>query len=60
MAGTAALVAACGNISRPAESAGPGATLLAAMSATITETGSTLLAPLAQTWATAYQRATPG
>ena len=59
-AGTAVLVAACGGTARPAQSAGRGAALLDASSATISETGSSLLAPQAQTWATAYQRANPG
>ena len=59
-AGTAVLIAACGSTARPARSAGHGAAVLAASSATISETGSSLLAPQAQTWATAYQRATPG
>src|SRR5215469_17304616 len=43
-AGTAVLIAACGSTARPAQSAGPGATVLAASSATISETGSSLLA----------------
>jgi phosphate transport system substrate-binding protein len=58
-AGTAVLVAASASTARPAESAGPGAAVLAASSATISETGSSLLAPQAQTWATAYHRANP-
>ncbi len=58
-AGTAVLVAACGSTARPAQSAGSAA-VLAASSATISETGSSLLAPQAQTWAAAYQRANPG
>ncbi len=58
-AGTAVLIAACASTTRPAQSAGPGAAVLAASSATISETGSSLLAPQAQTWATAYHQANP-
>jgi phosphate transport system substrate-binding protein len=54
-AGGALLVAACGSTARPV-----GAVALSASSATITETGSSLLAPQAQAWATAYEHATPG
>jgi phosphate transport system substrate-binding protein len=57
-AGTAVLVAACGGTARPAQSAG--AAVLDASSATISETGSSLLAPQAQTWANAYHQANPG
>ena len=56
-AGTAVLIAACGSTARPAKSAGAGAALLAASSATISETGSSLLAQQAQTWADAYHQA---
>ncbi len=56
-AGTAVLVAACGSSARPAQSAGAGAAVLAASSATISETGSSLLAPQAQAWANAYHLA---
>jgi phosphate transport system substrate-binding protein len=59
-AGTAVLIAACGSTARPAKSAGPGAAVLAASSATLNETGSSLLAPQAQTWANAYHQANPG
>lgn len=56
----AVFVTASGNTARPAPPDSPGAALLAASSATITETGSSLLAPQAQAWATAYTRANPG
>jgi phosphate transport system substrate-binding protein len=59
-AGTAVLVAACGSTARPAQSVGSGAAVLADSPATLYETGSSLLAPQAQTWADAYQRANPG
>jgi phosphate transport system substrate-binding protein len=58
-AGTAVLIAACGSTAGPARSAGPAAAELAASSATISETGSSLLAPQAQTWAEAYHQANP-
>jgi phosphate transport system substrate-binding protein len=58
-AGTAVLITACGSTARPAQSAGHGAAVLAASSATISETGSSLLAPQAQTWADAYHQANP-
>ena len=58
-AATAVLIAACASTGRPAESAGPGAAVLAASSATISETGSSLLAPQAKTWAAAYHQANP-
>jgi phosphate transport system substrate-binding protein len=56
-AGAAALIAACASTAQPA---GPGTAVLSASSATISETGSSLLFPQVQTWATAYERATPG
>src|SRR3984957_20682822 len=56
-AGAALLIAASAGT---AQSAGDGAVALSATPATISETGSSLLAPQAQTWATAYQRANPG
>src|SRR5262249_22627457 len=56
----AVFVAACGSTARPAPPGSPGAEVLAASSATITETGSSLLAPQAQVWATAYEHANPG
>ena len=56
-AGAALLIAACAGT---AQSAGDGAVALSATPAAISETGSSLLAPQAQTWATAYQRANPG
>ena len=59
-AGAAALIAACGSIASPAQSACRGATVLSASTATISETGSSLLAPQAQAWATAYEHANPG
>ena len=59
-AGTAVLIAACGSTAWPARSAGYGAVVLAASSATLNETGSSLLAPQAQTWANAYHQANPG
>jgi phosphate transport system substrate-binding protein len=58
-AGTAVLIAACGSTVRPAQSAGNSAAVLAASSATISETGSSLLAQQAQTWASAYHQANP-
>jgi phosphate transport system substrate-binding protein len=57
-AGAALLIAACGSTARPAQPAG--AVALSASSATITETGSSLLAPQFQAWATAYEHANPG
>ena len=53
----ALLIAACAGTS---PSGGASAVALSATSATISETGSSLLAPQAQTWATAYERANPG
>jgi phosphate transport system substrate-binding protein len=58
-AGTAVLIAACGSTVRPAQSAVDSAAVLAASSATISETGSSLLAQQAQTWASAYHQANP-
>jgi phosphate transport system substrate-binding protein len=54
----AVLVAACASTARPAQPAS--AVALAASSATITETGSSLLFPQVQTWSAAYERANPG
>ena len=59
-AGTAVLIVACGSTGGPARPAGAGPVVLSATTATISETGSSLLAPQAQTWATAYERANPG
>ena len=59
-AGTAVLAAACGSTARPAQFAGSGAAVLADSPATLYETGSSLLAPQAQTWANAYHQASPG
>ena len=58
VAGSALLIVACGSTARPAQPAG--AVAMSASSATITETGSSLLAPQAQAWATAYEHANPG
>jgi phosphate transport system substrate-binding protein len=63
LAGLAALTAACGAGGGAAAGAGPQAGTAAALSAsdvTITETGSTLLYPLARTWAAAYHQQYPG
>ncbi|WP_187366103.1 phosphate ABC transporter substrate-binding protein PstS [Trebonia kvetii] len=51
----AVLVAACGTAGH-----GAGATALSASTQTISEAGSSLLYPLAQDWASAYQRSTSG
>ncbi|HTR93779.1 MAG TPA: phosphate ABC transporter substrate-binding protein PstS [Trebonia sp.] len=51
----AVLVAACGTAGH-----GTGATALSASTQTISEAGSSLLYPLAQYWASAYQRSNPG
>ena len=65
--GAAVLAGACAGTAQPAgpgaQPAGPGihsASALSATPATISETGSSLLAPQAQTWARAYERANPG
>jgi phosphate transport system substrate-binding protein len=59
-ASAAVLIGACGSTARPAPPGGSGAAVLSASSVTITETGSSLLAPQAQAWATAYERANQG
>jgi phosphate transport system substrate-binding protein len=57
-AGAALLIAACGSTARTAQPAG--AVALSDTSATITETGSSLLAPQAAAWAASYEHANPG
>ncbi len=66
-AALAALTAACGAAAGPSgagaqagQAGQQGQAALTADKATITETGSSLLAPLIGSWASGYQRATPG
>src|SRR3984957_4998551 len=67
VAALAGLAAACGAAPGPVGGAGTGAgtgpisaAALSASGVTVTETGSTLLYPLARTWAAAYHRQNPG
>jgi phosphate transport system substrate-binding protein len=53
----AAATAACGTAAQPGQA---GLTAASAQTETISEAGSSLLAPLMGTWASAYQRQTPG
>jgi phosphate transport system substrate-binding protein len=56
----AVLVAACGTAGHSAGPGGAGATELSASTQTISEAGSSLLFPLAQDWASGYQKSNPG
>ena len=56
----AVLVAACGTPGHSGTADGAGATALSASTQSISEAGSSLLYPLAQYWASAYQRSNPG
>jgi phosphate transport system substrate-binding protein len=56
----AVLVAACGTAGHSGRPDGAGATALSASTQSISEAGSSLLFPLAQYWASAYQRSKPG
>jgi phosphate transport system substrate-binding protein len=58
-AALAVLTVACGT-GQPGQAGGTAAAVLSAAGATITETGSGLLYPLARTWAAAYHEQVPG
>src|ERR1700722_20034588 len=61
IAALAGLAAACGAAPGDVSRAGPvSAAALSASGVTVSETGSTLLYPLARTWAAAYHRQNPG
>jgi phosphate transport system substrate-binding protein len=59
-AALAGLIAACGTGASTGQGTGTVATALSASGATITETGSGLLFPLAQAWAAGYHQQFPG
>jgi phosphate transport system substrate-binding protein len=59
-AALAGLIGACGTGAGLGRGTGTGATVLSASGATITESGSGLLFPLAQAWAAAYHKQFPG
>jgi phosphate transport system substrate-binding protein len=55
----AVLIGACGTAGQSGRADGSGATVLSASTQAISETGSSLLYPLAQKWASGYQQANP-